>query len=326
MRTPRGPASKLAALALGTLIAVTLAEGIARLAERHAAGRDAAAAADTRDRRPPTKRFPEPQAERGDLRILVIGDSFTVGGVYAVEETFPGRLQELLDGRLGAVSFEVLTLASSGWNTEEEFQQARPFVKALAPDLILVGVCLNDPEPSDQALVRRHFSEAGLSDSQSSEGWWPYRASAAVRLGVDGYRAWRSRPAVRRYYRSFYSEELPSWQAFRPARARAISTPRAQAAGAARARGVSDLRLAARPPLPLPGSPREDRRHGAREGDPEPRPPLRLRRHGLPVAPGGAGGSPSERPRPPAGGRADLRVPRSGRSAIGSPASLRLSG
>lgn len=209
-RSAGRPIHKVTALTLGLVVALLTGEGIARLAERRAAGNPAS---DSAARLPPSAR-PEPRTRRGDFRILVVGDSFTDGGGLLEGEPYPHRLAALLSERYGPEAFEVLTVADSGLNTELEYELARPWVTDLSPELVVLGMCLNDPESSQPELQRQVLFAAGWRDTHPASEAAAYRSSAVVRLVVDRFVEQSARRSLRRYYASWYDEDLPSWKEF----------------------------------------------------------------------------------------------------------------
>jgi hypothetical protein len=99
----------------------------------------------------------------GTRRILVLGDSNTVGLGEPFEAIFPRRLQGILD-RDGAAPapVEVITAAVSGWNTVAERNYLEAEGLRFGPDLVVVLYATNDnempvpwaPQPPLPPLVR----------------------------------------------------------------------------------------------------------------------------------------------------------------------------
>jgi hypothetical protein len=78
----------------------------------------------------------------GVRRVVVFGDSFTVG--YEVEEpqTYAHVLERGLSARVGPV--EVLNAGVSGYSTAEEYLRLTREMLAYQPDVVVVGFCGND--------------------------------------------------------------------------------------------------------------------------------------------------------------------------------------
>jgi HEAT repeat protein/lysophospholipase L1-like esterase len=99
----------------------------------------------------------------GVRRLVCLGDSTTLGWGLPPHEAYPQVLQDRLDS-LGR-SVEVFNVALGGWSTRQELIAYRKIARRYAPDLVLLGVCLNDipemlnnlgrPSPFLAALHRR---------------------------------------------------------------------------------------------------------------------------------------------------------------------------
>lgn len=80
------------------------------------------------------------------LRILCVGDSFTEGFGVNQEETFPNRLDGILNG-LGVQS-EVLCAAMSGFHIWDYADLVHHYVDLLGPDAVILGIYSgNDIDP-----------------------------------------------------------------------------------------------------------------------------------------------------------------------------------
>ena len=103
----------------------------------------------------------------GAWRVMVLGDSVTLGYGLRPEQAFPQVLQDLLDARgLGA---EVFNVAFSGWSTRQERIAYERIGRKYHPDDVLVAVCLNDiPEIHNNltrppAWVRALYARSALA-------------------------------------------------------------------------------------------------------------------------------------------------------------------
>ena len=85
------------------------------------------------------------------LAIACIGDSFTFGWAVGDDESWPARLQQELDGALGAGRARVRNFGVPGWNTVNEERQYPLDVRRWHPSLVVIGFCLNDLQPEDRA-------------------------------------------------------------------------------------------------------------------------------------------------------------------------------
>jgi hypothetical protein len=89
----------------------------------------------------------------GVYRIVVLGDSIAAGlKVERFEDTFPPVLQRLL--RQGGVNAEVINLAVSGYNTQQEVETLKDKGLQYRPDLVLVAYSLTDRERMDGDILK----------------------------------------------------------------------------------------------------------------------------------------------------------------------------
>jgi len=101
---------------------------------------------------------------RGVYRIICLGDSVTVGHGVARSETYARHLESFL-GQLG-LDVEVLSIAVSGWSTQQQAIAYQTIARKYHPDQVFVGFCLNDvaemfnnltePPPSVVSFLLRH--------------------------------------------------------------------------------------------------------------------------------------------------------------------------
>lgn len=133
----------------------------------------------------------------GVFRIVVIGDSIAAGlKVDRFEDTFPPLLQEILNARGKTV--EVISLAVSGYNTQQEVETLREKGLRYKPDLVLLAYSLSSREHVDgdilRTLLEAERQKGGMSQARSN----PYLMKSAL------YRFIRFRLAAPRQV-----EELP---------------------------------------------------------------------------------------------------------------------
>ncbi len=106
----------------------------------------------------------------GAYRIVVLGDSIAAGlKVERFEDTFPPRLERLLRAR--GVPAEVISLAVSGYNTQQEVETFRERGLRYRPDLVLVAYSLTDRERVDgdilATLLAAERSGGGVSRARA---------------------------------------------------------------------------------------------------------------------------------------------------------------
>lgn len=79
------------------------------------------------------------------IRVLVIGDSYTIGLAYPDEKTFTGILERKLNElHLGKKKIEVFNMASPAWGTEQQFLCLKNYGLKIKPDYVLLLTCPND--------------------------------------------------------------------------------------------------------------------------------------------------------------------------------------
>ena len=84
----------------------------------------------------------QPKTE-DSFRILAIGDSIAEAVFLVEEERYINRLAEVLSEKTG-IMVEAVNGGMSGYNTWQELELLRTKGLSVEPDLIIVGVCLND--------------------------------------------------------------------------------------------------------------------------------------------------------------------------------------
>lgn len=140
-----------------------------------------------------------------EVRVLVVGDSITFGDFVDTAETFTARLEALTDGGKKKVRF--VNAGLPGVGTVEEYYLYQEVQEKVDPDLVLVGMYLNDsqtagsfyarglPEPwsrsrfltwlagNVQVLQKRFYQERkiGEIDLQWREG---FRAGRTLKSGA----------------------------------------------------------------------------------------------------------------------------------------------
>jgi len=92
------------------------------------------------------------------FRIAVVGDSVTFGWRQRLEDTYPKKLEALLQNHnTPNTQFEVLNFGIGGYNAEQEAELLRVKVLDYHPDLILIGFCPNDGQIGFDGGLWWHF-------------------------------------------------------------------------------------------------------------------------------------------------------------------------
>ncbi len=115
----------------------------------------------------------------GVYRIVVIGDSIAAGlKVERFEDTFPAILGEEL--RKKGVNAEVISLAVSGYNTQQEVETLKEKGLRYRPDLVLLSYSLSSREHIDGDIYKTLLEEEQRHGGVSSARTNPYLVSSAI--------------------------------------------------------------------------------------------------------------------------------------------------
>jgi len=166
----------------------------------------------------------------GTFRIAAIGDSLTHGSGGPRESAYPEQLEALLNARAGTAEqrFEVLNFGVPGYNIEQVVRRLRVLGLGFAPDLIVYGYALNDPQAfSIEAEALRTLRDEAARDADAKTShvvgrWlahsrlyqlarqWAHRRDSLAGLRAQmpndpAYEAARSGDRTR-YFRSIHTE------------------------------------------------------------------------------------------------------------------------
>jgi len=155
-------------------------------------------------------------------RVMVLGDSLTWGVGLAVEERYTAIAETLLSEAFPQKTFEVLNFGISGGPTTTERDILQKFKQTVEPDLIVVGFCLNDPQPKrhDYSIEREKLTNSVMGQAVDQMSYFladlglPYTAKllndafyrSAQKLGIVP----DTKVALGRAYDPLSNE----WQAF----------------------------------------------------------------------------------------------------------------
>jgi lysophospholipase L1-like esterase len=130
----------------------------------------------------------------GVWRIVVLGDSIAAGlRVERFEDTFPAILEQLL--REQGVNAEVINLAVSGYNTQQEVETLKDKGLGYRPDLVLVAYSLTDRERVDGDILKTLLEAERSQGGGSAARVHPLLLKSALYRFVR-YRVVPPRPAV----------------------------------------------------------------------------------------------------------------------------------
>lgn len=145
------------------------------------------------------------QKPNDTYRVVVVGDSITLGWGVPGDETYPAQLERLLNtappgGFPQDVHYEVLNLGVGNYNTVQEVARLRNVGLQFDPDLILLGYFINDAEPTPQPrhgfLIENSYLYTFVISRMRQ-----FDVQDGARLSYD------------EYYRGLYADDRPGWQA-----------------------------------------------------------------------------------------------------------------
>lgn len=143
----------------------------------------------------------------GVRRVVVIGDSFTEGQGVRGEDTYPKRLEALLNA-VEPGRWEVWNCGRRGVDFPELFQIFRELL-AFDPDIVVYGMVLNDPAQSRsfharQAYVNDWIMDRGHMAGAEGEREPPLLESRLVSFVRDRLERRRVGRETTRWYREIY--------------------------------------------------------------------------------------------------------------------------
>ena len=86
----------------------------------------------------------------GRYRVMVLGDSFTWGSGLALQERYTERVEQQLEQQFPAQQIEVLNFGQPSTPTTEHARSLEVLAEQIDADRIVVGFCINDPQPRAQ--------------------------------------------------------------------------------------------------------------------------------------------------------------------------------
>lgn len=92
---------------------------------------------------------PEPAVNRDALRIVTLGDAFTSAEGVDTDESWPRVLERALGGP--GSGYEVVNLAITGYGPEQSAAIAESSFPQISPDVVLVGMFVNDYTDVDRS-------------------------------------------------------------------------------------------------------------------------------------------------------------------------------
>ena len=147
------------------------------------------------------------------LRIAFVGDSVTYGTGCQFYDTYSQRLEALLNLNEGQRPAKVRVWAKGGDcpNTETRYL---PVIKECQPDILILGICLNDAENVHKMTELSSWRMEALSAPPPP---WLAVVLRHTRAGSFIYQklaARKARKGYLKYYRRLYDKEYSGWKLF----------------------------------------------------------------------------------------------------------------
>lgn len=142
----------------------------------------------------------------GTRRIACLGDSVTMGYKLTVGDAFPFFLEREFAATGGGV--EVFNIAIAGWSTRQHVQAYHKIARKYDPDLVLLGICLNDIPEMHNNLVGPPPMAIGILMRHSALIRWLIDAEAREVHRIEELFTDPSSRAVRSGYEAFFNELL----------------------------------------------------------------------------------------------------------------------
>lgn len=133
----------------------------------------------------------------GTTRIMMLGDSLTLGWGVPVEETFAKRLERRLQDR--PAPYQVINLGIGNYNSEMELELFKRKGLAFSPDVVVLMYFINDMEPTP--VVGTFLKEEIAPHSYFSA--LLFDRYLRLRALTDRHYDWRQ------YYASLYAPGAP---------------------------------------------------------------------------------------------------------------------
>lgn len=108
------------------------------------------------------------EKKNGTYRIAVIGDSFTFGMGVESEDSYPKKLESILNSRTAGMNYEVMNFGVISYNTFQEVKFLKDKALKYKPDIVIVGYLSNDI--IDEKLYSRILAEIMMEEYNTTDG------------------------------------------------------------------------------------------------------------------------------------------------------------
>ncbi|MBU1717220.1 MAG: hypothetical protein KKG70_16600 [Proteobacteria bacterium] len=122
------------------------------------------------------------QKSANEFRVLILGDSITMGHGVTREETYANQLEHELAQTPG--QYEIIQVINTGVQGYSTFQELNELKRSLKfkPDLVAIGFCMNDVQ--EPLMINREFGGAGIDYHGVTQA---YNLVLAYLLNETGY-------------------------------------------------------------------------------------------------------------------------------------------
>lgn len=145
------------------------------------------------------------------FRVMVLGDSLTVGQGIAEEDRYSNLLEKRLREKYPSVKIEVINLGVQGFETLQELRILTALWDTVGPNLVIVGFSSTDPN-----LHYRHFDPIRLPITKTQRNFWErWLLFRIVERSYDEwYRRLRHIPTHQEEIYSAYDPASADWGTF----------------------------------------------------------------------------------------------------------------
>ncbi len=147
------------------------------------------------------------------LRVAVVGDSITHGAGVTFYDTYGMRLEALLNFNPDQRPAKVRVWALGGDSTHTQLRYLQEIIP-WNPELLILGICLNDTEDPHNAREYRRWRREALPPPPPP---WLARLLPRTRAGTWIYQQFASIKAQQgyhRYYERLYDKNYSGWHVF----------------------------------------------------------------------------------------------------------------
>jgi len=102
----------------------------------------------------------------GVVRVVALGDSFTLGEGVRVEDSWPRQLETILHSRYPERTIEVVNAGVNAYDTRQELEHYRRTARAYDPDLVVIAMVWNDAHAGDARSFSASFADGTAAMAQ----------------------------------------------------------------------------------------------------------------------------------------------------------------